>query len=228
MLTIKDGARLEMLVNTPPMRLFEAGEINLPKAKRIRTPGEEREAIERAVSEARRALFSKAMNAPHAAQRKDPIGRAWYEGLLDGSSADPAVLREIGREYGNLYWGELRTLNATIAGYYARVGRPNVKRKFHMAGLSGKEADRFASFERALEPLGHHVRHCVQKLCVNDAWFLQGPDWLDRCINERRAERIRKGENCEPPYGPLATRADTRILAHAIAGLKAIALGISR
>jgi hypothetical protein len=227
-LSVGDRTRLEMLVNTPPEKIYESGAIELPKAKKLRTPTEEREALFRAVRDEAEALLNKAARAPHAAERRDPIGRAWFEGLLDGHGIDPGVMRELGREYGGLYWAELQSLGTASCGYDERVGRPNVPSKFHMAGLTGKEAARFALFDNILTAVGHQVRKAVQALCVDDIWFLEGPPWLDRCINSHRTAKLERGEATQPPYGQTARRGDMVTLACAIAGLKALAGGVSR
>lgn len=227
-LGIADRTRLELLVNVPIQNIYAAGQIELPKGKRPMTEAEEWEAVRRAVTEERERLFAKAERAPHAAQRKDPIGRAWYEGLLEGQGVDSSVLRELGREYGALYWAELEPLAVAQCGYADRVGRPNVKRKFHMAGLNGADAARFEMFERIIAPLGREVRNSLQKLCVDDIWWLTGPEWLDRCINSRRRERISRGERCEQPSGESARGFDMDTLTQAITGLRALAVGVSR
>jgi hypothetical protein len=220
--------RLEMLVNTPAQKLLEAGSIELPKSKRPLTESEEREAMFKVVREECETLFSKAARAPHARERRDPIGRAWFEGMLDGHGADPAVLRELGREYGALYWMDLQSLGTAQCGYDERIGRPNVRYKFRMAELTGNDAARFAHFDNILTSAGHAVRKAVQALCVDEIWFLEGPPWLDRCINSHRAGKIERGEASEPPYGEGARRSDIVTIAYAITGLKALANGVTR
>lgn len=227
-LGIADSARLEMLVNIPAERLHAEGEIEVPKPKRIQTEQEEWEAIGAAVHEERERLFAKAASAPHMAQRKDPIGRAWFEGLLEGYGVDSAVLRELGREYGGLYWGELKKLDASIGGYDEMLGRSNIKRTFQMPGLSGGAEKRFDKFENALLPLGHEVRKCLQKLCADDIWWSNGPAWLDRCINSHRQGRRDRGEKSDPPFGDMARGCDLDILNRAISGLCALATGVGR
>jgi hypothetical protein len=223
----KDGARLQILVNTPIEKLRAAGEIELPKGKAFKTEAEEWEAIASAVMAERETLFAKAANAAHMAQRKDPIGRAWFEGLLDGHGVEPELMRELGREYGALYWGELRQLGIQMPGYDERVGRPNVKRKFFLGGLTDHEAWRYELFENILAHLGHDVRRCLQKLCVDDIWT-DGPAWLDRCIQSHRAAKIAKGQPSDPVTGATARGYDLETLDHAITGLKALVMGVGR
>jgi hypothetical protein len=227
-LSIADRVRLEMLVNTPPEKLLEQEQITLPKAKRLRTESEERAALFKAVRDEAEVLLNKAARAPHAAERRDPIGRAWFEGLLDGHGIDAAVLRDLGREYGSLYWMDLQSLGTAQCGYDERIGRPNVRYKFRMAELTGKDAARFAHFDNILTATGHQVRRSVQALCVDDIWFLEGPPWLDRCINSRRSAKIERGEASDRPYGDGARRSDIVTLTYAIAGLKALAGGLGR
>lgn len=227
-LGIKDRLRLEMLVNIPAEQLRAAGAVELPKSKRILTDTEEWEAIRAAVTAECETLFAKAANAPHAAQRKDPIGRAWYDGLLDGHGVDPVVMRELGREYGWLYWSELKKLDASIGGYDEMIGRNKGFRKFYMCGNAGSAAARWVSFERTLAPLGGEVRRCLQKLCVDEIWWIEGPAWLERCINSHRQARLARGERCDPVNGHLARGYDTDTLANAIAALRALAVGVGR
>lgn len=227
-LSISDRTRLEMLVNVPAEKLLEDGAITLPKAKRIRTEKEEREALFKAVRDEAETLLGKASRAPHAHERKDPIGRAWFEGLLDGHGIDGAVLRDLGREYGGLYWASLQSLGIAQAGYDERVGKPNVPAPFRMAELHGVDGARFALFDNMLTSAGHKVRKAVQALCTDEIWFLQGPVWLDRCINSQRAAKIKRGEPSEHPFGETARPSDRQTLSLAITGLKALAVGVQR
>lgn len=218
-LSVADRIRLELLVNVPAEKILERGEIELPAIKRPRTPTEEREALFKAVRDEAEGLLNKAKYAPHAAERRDPIGRAWFAGLLDGHGVDGAVLRELGREYGDLYWMDVQSLSVASCGYDERVGKPNVRAKFRMAELTGKDAARFAHFDNVLTNTGHHIRRAVQALCVDDIWFSEGPAWLDRCIASRataKADIPRIG-------GPRMS--DTNTLRLAIKGLKALAHG---
>lgn len=227
-LSVGDRMRLAFLINTPPEKAFEAGAIELPKPKRPRTDREEREAVWKAVRDECESLLNKAARAPHARERRDPIGRAWYEGLLDGHGFDAAILRDLGREYGCLYWMDLQSLGTAQAGYDERVGRPNARYKFRMAELTGKDAARFTHFDNILISAGHPIRRSVQALCVDEIWFLDGPAWLDRCINSHRAAKVERGEVSDQPYGDGARRADIATLTYAIAGLKALAGGLGR
>jgi hypothetical protein len=217
-----------MLVNVPAEKLLEDGHIAIPKAKRVRTEKEERAALFKAVRDEAETLLGKASRAPLAHERKDPVGRAWFEGLLDGHGIDGAVMRDLGREYGGLYWASLQSLGVAQAGYDERVGKPNVPAPFRMAELRGVDAARFALFDSTLTSAGHKVRKAVQALCTDEIWFLQGPLWLDRCINSQRAAKIKRGEPTEHPFGDTARPGDLETLSFAIAGLKALAFGVKR
>jgi hypothetical protein len=121
-------------------------------------------------------------------QRRDPIGRAWHEGLLDGHGVDPEVLRDIGRQFGFLYWHEYRDRStrpsAAIRTWWrsARCGCARRARhaRRHVEGVIAASSTRWA--RRSADAL--------DRLCVNDMWFAEGPDWLDRMINSERVSQM--------------------------------------
>jgi hypothetical protein len=99
-----DRARLEMLC-TVARRLAAR---RLKVAKSLIQGTRRSVAAAEKVELEREELFTKAEHAANAMQRRDPIGRAWHEGLLDGHGVDAVVLRDIGRQFGFLYWHEYR------------------------------------------------------------------------------------------------------------------------
>ena len=62
--------------------------------------------------QARSAAFARFQSGRADQQVADQIGRAWAVGLLDGLDHDAAILRDIGRRYGGLYWHEYARLDA--------------------------------------------------------------------------------------------------------------------
>lgn len=110
-------------------------------------------------------------------QVHDQIGRAWAVGLLDGRDVDSAILRDKGREYGQLYWGEYA---ATAPGSFQAERRPR--------GVSNDTADplgqRFAAIDDLARSVGHDAFTAMHGLCVDEWWFPDSnKDWVDRLIN---------------------------------------------
>jgi hypothetical protein len=205
-----DAQRLVQLMTRTPEALAADTEFALDRgtAKKPLSPAD-------AVELERAELFRKAEAAPNAHHRKDPVGRAWHAGLLDGRGADPAAMRDLGREYGFLYWRELRSLDVKIGGYAEMLGRGSV----HLAGDVSAADRRWKRLSDMIQPLGPPVRTALHRLCVDDIWFLEGPDWLTRLINARRVA------NGLPIVGELPRRGDARLIELALAGLAALAIG---
>lgn len=213
MLNATDLARLERLILVTPAKLAEANELDLGTVANPIQPDD-------AAHIERERLFAKARSAPFAAERKDPIGRAWFEGLLDDHGCDPAVMRELGREYGWLYWQEYARLDAKACAYSDMVSKAQ-NRKWQILGNSGAAGHRWERFEQMIALLGSPVRVALQRLCVDDMWFSQGPDWLDRLINDRRAKA--KAGDDDPVI--TARAKDHETMALAVSGLRALVEG---
>jgi hypothetical protein len=211
-----DRTRLEMLVTVSPAKLAEHGLLSLEALDRTMSHDE-------AAHRERETLFAKAATAENAAQRRDPVGRAWHEGLLSGHGVDAAALRDLGRQYGFLYWHEYRSVDATIGGYSDMVAMGSVR----LAGGIGKDGlgVLWKAFSAIVDPMGHEVREALHKLCVDDMWFAEGPDWLDRCINTARAGR---NGGIRAVSGALARKSDEARLRLAVTALVALARGGAR
>jgi hypothetical protein len=211
LLSPQDAVTLSMLVTFSPTALVQAGVLNMDAV-------DHRHSLDRLVDEARDKLFAKASKAINAQQRRDPVGRACHEGLLDGQGIDPAALRDIGRQYGFLYWHEYRAADATIGGYTEMVALGSVKLTGDKLGRDPLGV-RWQVLSSIVDPMGHDARMALQRLCVDDMWFEEGPDWLDRLINEARARRG------EAVVGMLPGHYDRRTMRLALAGLVALAKG---
>lgn len=205
-----DRTRLELLVMVSPAKLATHGLLALEAGGRVMS-------AEEAAHREREDLFARAASAVNAAQRKDPIGRAWHEGLLTGHGIDPGALRDVGRQYGFLYWHEYRSVDATVGGYSDMVALGSVR----LAGEIGRDGLGllWKTFSAIVDPMGREVREALHRLCVNDMWFAEGPDWLDRIIRTRQAAR---GEGVA---GELAMASDLSRLRLALSALVALARG---
>ena len=216
-----DRQRLDMLCTMTPRALVLGGVVAVDKSGT--------KDLGLLVTFEREALFTKAANAENAAQRKDPIGRAWHEGLLDGHGIDPLRLREVGREYGYAYWHEYAAVDATIGGYTEMLGRGSVafasKDPQQIKDAAGR---RWQAYSEIVDPLGHAIRTALHRLCVDDIWSLDGPPWLDRLINEARVVKRCQGSAMEPIAGALPTRTDRETLRLAIFALVKLANGDGR
>lgn len=210
LLGVDDRTRLELLVMVSAAKLAQHGLLDLTGSGRTMS-------AEEAAHRERETLFGKAAGALNAAQRRDPIGRAWHEGLLDGHGVGSEVLRDVGRQYGFLYWHEYRSVDATVGGYAEMVALGSVR----LAGEVGLDGlgMLWRAFSAIVDPLGHEVRDALHRLCVNDMWFSEGPDWLDRLIALARAGRG------EAVAGELARRGDEARLRLAVGALAALARG---
>lgn len=220
LLTDTDRRRLDMLCTMSPRALVQEGIITPDKSGT--------KDIDLLVAFEREALFTKAANAANAAQRKDPIGRAWHDGLLDGHGVDPIRLREVGREYGYLYWHEYAAVDATIGGYTEMLGRGSVafasKDPEQVRDAAGK---RWQAYSAIVDPMGFAIRTALHRLCVDDIWSLDGPAWLDRVINTHRAvKRLNDGDTLHSSAtDELSRRGDTETLRLAILALVKLANG---
>lgn len=115
-------------------------------------------------------------------QISDQIGRAWAAGLLDGSGVDPAVLRDVGREYAALYWMYWPPRVATVAKYGAGGSGKGP------SGSLDSRDERFRRLDDLARGAGHLAYAAMQDFCVNGYWL---PDdncpWVARLLDEAMA-----------------------------------------
>lgn len=211
LLSADDATTLSMLCTFSPSGLVDAGIVNMDAV-------DHKHSLELLVDAEREKLFAKAARAANAMQRRDPIGRACHEGLLEGFGVDPGALRDLGRRYGLLYWHEYRSVDATVGGYTEMVALGSVKLTGDGLGKDALGAQ-WKALSAIVDAMGHDVRTALQRLCVDGMWFEEGPDWLDRLINEARAKR---GDQVA---GMMAGFADHRTLRLACSALVALAKG---
>jgi hypothetical protein len=164
--------------------------------------------------QARSAAFAVFQGGKAGQQVHDPIGRAWAVGLLDGQAHDAAILRDIGRRYGALYWHEMAALAPRVGEFEPRSrGNPPANDD----DPAGEAFDRLDALAKAL---GHAAYDAMQQLCVNQHWFPDmDPDWMEGLVNEARV-KARAGV-----AGRLAHDCDRRMLALAVSALVAMVDG---
>jgi hypothetical protein len=156
--------------------------------------------------QARHAAFARFQSGRADQQVADQIGRAWAAGLLDGFDQDPAILRDIGRRYGGLYWHEFASL-APKTGQLERRDRTAA----NDARWDDNPGEYFARLDALARQSGREAVAAMHGLCVDGWWF---PDtnapWVERLINQAIRDA---GGN---PLGELANASDrTRIAAAA-------------
>jgi hypothetical protein len=155
----------------------------------------------------------------------DPLGRAWATGLLDGHGIESKRLRDAGRDYGELYWGEYGRTGIATGGLE--------RRSRTSGGNSDPDAPdragwRFAALDALLDGAGRSARDALHNLVVDHHWFPdEDPAWLARLITERRvaewSKRKGRGELVGPAIvGELATATDHSRLQLAITALVAL------
>jgi hypothetical protein len=165
--------------------------------------------------QARQSAFERFQGGRADEQVADQIGRAWAAGLLDGGDHDPAMLRDIGRRYGGLYWHQ-------FAALAPRTGR--LERQDRSAANDGRWDDNPGEYFARLDALARHAGReavaAMHGLCVDGWWF---PDtdapWVGRLINS--AIRDAGGH----PPGELATVSDRVRMAAAAEALAAMIEG---
>jgi len=110
-------------------------------------------------------------------QVNDCIGRVWAAGLLDGTEFDPAVLRDIGRDYGGLYWDYYHTFDG-VSSYEPRSRTSGT-------GDADPRGERFKILDRKARAAGYDCTSAMHSICVNEYWFPDGnPAWVQRLLNE--------------------------------------------
>jgi hypothetical protein len=170
------------------------------------------------VVQARAAAFARFQDGKADQQLADQIGRAWAAGLLDGQAHDAAILRDIGRRYGGLYWHEFANM-APKTGQLERRDRSSA----NDARWDDNPGEYFRRLDALARNAGREAVAALHGLCVDGWWF---PDtdtgWVERLINSARDEAgVRV-------IGALATAADRARLAGAIEALLAMVEGRGR
>ena len=164
---------------------------------------------------ARSQAFARFQSGRADQQVVDQIGRAWAAGLLDGFGQDPAILRDIGRRYGGLYWHEFATL-APKTGPLERRDRTAA----NDACWQDNPGEYFARLDALARDAGREAAAAMHGLCVDGWWF---PDtnapWVERLINS--AIRDAGGH----ALGELAAAADRARMAAAASCLAAMVDG---
>lgn len=165
--------------------------------------------------QARATTFARFQSGRADQQVIDQIGRIWAVGLLDGFGIDPAMLRDIGRRYGGLYWHEFAAM-APKTGQWERRDRTPA----NDAAWDDKPGEYFARLDALARNAGREAVAAMHSLCVDDWWF---PDtnapWVERLINA--AIRDTGGH----PRGDLAGPADRARLTAAADALAAMVEG---
>jgi hypothetical protein len=172
-----------------------------------------------AVVQARQTMFARFQGGRADQQVGDQIGRAWAAGLLDGMERDAAMLRDIGRCYGGLYWHQFAAL-APKTGQLERRDRT-------AANDGGDGQDNPGEYFAALDGLAHQAGReavaAMHSLCVDGWWF---PDtnapWIERLI----ASELRNAGG--HGTGAVATAADRATMKAAATALLAMVEGRGR
>jgi len=165
--------------------------------------------------QARVAAFARFQSGRADEQVIDQIGRAWAVGLLDGFGIDPAMLRDIGRRYGGLYWHEFAAM-APKTGQWERRDRAAA----NDARWEDNPGEYFARLDALARSAGREAVAAMHGLCVDGWWF---PDtnapWIERLINA--AIRDTGGH----PLGDLAGPSDRARMQSAADALAAMVEG---
>lgn len=150
-----------------------------------------------AVVQARAKLFEvfRGSKVLKAEEHCDGPGQAHLAGLFDGLPADPVAIRDVAREFGDLYWyfyADLQAKGANLGGSSGgKSHRPD----------TGRDR-RFAALDKALGSMASPQRQAVYALCVDYWGSDETAPFLIRLINEARAKKGRA------VAGQLATKAD--------------------
>jgi hypothetical protein len=161
---------------------------------------------------ARHAAFARFQSGRADQQVADQIGRAWAVGLLDGFDHDPAILRDIGRRYGGLYWHQFAA-TAPKTGQLERRDRTTA----NDGCWKDNPGEYFARLDALARAAGREAVAAMHGLCVDSWWF---PDtnaaWVERLINT--AIRDAGGHAPGNPAGP-SDRARLAAAAGALAAM---------
>jgi hypothetical protein len=135
------------------------------------------------VVQARAARFARFQDGKAEQQVGDQIGRAWAAGLLDGQACDGAILRDMGRRYGSLYWHEFAAM-APRTGAWERRDRAAAN-----DGGDDRPGEYFKILDTIARSAGRDAVAAMQALCVDGWWF---PDidqpWIGRLIDTALAD----------------------------------------
>lgn len=165
--------------------------------------------------EARAAAFARFQSGRADQQLADQIGRAWAAGLLDGQARDAAILRDIGRRYGGLYWHHFAAL-APKTGQLERRDRTTVADN----GWDDRPGEYFEKLDALARSAGRESAAALHGLCVDGWWFADtDAPWVARLINSAIAEDGGR------PAGPLATPMDRLRMQAAVEALLAMVEG---
>jgi hypothetical protein len=164
--------------------------------------------------QARAAAYARFQSGRADEQVADQIGRVWAAGLLDGFGCDPAMLRDIGRRYGGLYWHQFAMLAPHTRALEKRDRAANDGR------WDDNPGEYFARLDALARDAGREAVAAMHGICVDGWWF---PDtdapWVERLINT--AIRDAGGH----PLGELATVPDRARMAAAAEALSAMVAG---
>lgn len=165
--------------------------------------------------QARRAAFEIFQGGKAGDQIGDPIGRAWAVGLLDGTTQDPAILRDMGRRYAHLHSIVYRQTQCAVADHDRVRGTGAGNDNDHTG-------ERFAKLDQLARDAGSKERLAMQKLVLVDNPD-ENPIWLDRLIRERTWRPI-PGGLLMRSIDPFRDR-DRMIMKQALAALVAMVEG---
>lgn len=161
----------------------------------------------------RRAAFTLFQGGRAGDEVYDGPGQAWAAGLFDGLEADAMMLRDLAREYGDLYW----YIYSALLPKSARLERVG---KSHASGDPTARDRRFARLDEALGvQASGPARRAVHELCVDHWGSDQVAPWLKRLIE---SQRVAKGA---APAGPVADAGDWGRWRLALEGLFAMGNG---
>jgi hypothetical protein len=166
--------------------------------------------------QARVAAYARFQSGRADQQVADQIGRTWAVGLLDGFGCDGAILRDIGRRYGGLYWHQF----ARLAPHTRALEKRD--RANDDGGWDDNPGEYFARLDALARNAGREASAAMHGLCVDGWWF---PDtnapWVERLINA--AIRAAGGH----PLGECATESDRARIEAAAEALTAMVEGRS-
>ena len=133
--------------------------------------------------QARAALYGRFQDGKAEHQVDDQIGRAWAAGLLDGTTVDAAILRDIGRRYAALYW-------QVFVAMAPKMGATERRDRSSEAGHEDPTGEQFRRLDDLARSAGRDACRAMHKLCVDDFWFPDADSaWLIRMVSAVRSER---------------------------------------
>lgn len=131
-----------------------------------------------AVVQARSARFARFHDGKADPHLGDQIGRAWAAGLLDGTACDAAILRDVGRRYGGLYWNEFAAMAPKMGALERR------DRSFANDNSDDRPGQLFAALDALARSTGREAVAAMHALCVDTWWFPDADQpWVARLIN---------------------------------------------